>query len=254
MKIIRRSIYLLLFCLLAAVSAFAEDSSALKAAEEAYQNGNFAKAIKEYEQLLADGYKSSDLHYNLGNAYYRARDLGRAVLHLEKAALLNPRDKDIRHNLKVVKKNIPDQIETIPPFFIQRWWDTLQALFNPALWGIIGLLILWAGIGGLIVWLRADSRQKRKQGFTLGVAALLLCILPVSIAFSTIKEMQNSQRAVILVSETSLKSAPDEVSEEILRLHAGISLRVLDEIGEWKKIRLSNGEEGWLETKVLGFI
>lgn len=249
-----RQLSLFFVCFLFACVALADTGADLQNAEEAYRKGDYETAINTYEQLLAKGSQSADLHYNLGNAYYRSKDLGKAILHLEKAVLLNPRDKDFQHNLRVVKQNLPDQFETIPPFFIQRWWDQLQAFLSPTGWGIVGLLLLWGGIAGLILWLRAESRSRRKQGFMAGIAALILCILPFAIGFSTIKEINNTQRAVILVAETNLKSAPDEISEAILQLHAGVSLTILDEIGDWKKIRLSNGEEGWVKTNTLGFI
>lgn len=244
---------LFIFCT-SALLASVDQTAILQSANQAYEEGDFSKAIKSYEELLQADYQSADLHYNLANAYYRSNEMGPAVLHYEKAALRDPRDKDIQHNLRVIKDKLPDQFETIPDFFIQRWWNNTQQLCSPTAWGIIGLLLLWTGIAGLVFWLRGDNRALRKRGFLIGLILILFSILPFSLGFSAKSRINNSQRAVVMVVQTNLKSAPDEVSEDIIELHAGTSLTILDEIGDWKKIRLSNGEEGWLETSVLGMI
>ncbi len=229
-------------------------SSDLDLANEAYKSGDYTTAVKLYKQLHDDGYKTADLHYNLANTYYRLNEIGAAVLHFEKAALLNPRDQDIAYNLKVVKKTLPDQFEVISFFFVSRWWNNAQKIMSPAAWGILGLLVLWTGIAGIILWIKGENRKLRKQGFIVGISLIVLSTFPLALGFGAAKKQKNSKRAVIMVEQTKLKSAPDEVSEDIIKLHEGTTISILDEIGEWKKIRLSNGEEGWLETKILGLI
>ena len=243
------------FLILALISvhmyAFENGSSLIDQANEAYQTGDYNSALQKYEQLLNEGYNSADLYYNLGNTYFRLNQPGSAILYFEKAALLEPGDKDIIHNLEVVKKTLPDQLDVISDFFVLEWWDETRNICSPTQWAVIGLLLLWAGIGGLVLWFRGKNRQARKQGFVAGIVLLLLSILPFALGFSAAQYQKDSQKAVIMVEQVNLKSAPDEVSEDLMELHEGTCLQILDEIGEWKKIRLSNGEEGWLETKVL---
>jgi tetratricopeptide (TPR) repeat protein len=253
-KIGRIKFLFFLFLCSTQLFGFENNSTSFQLGNEAYQAGNFQSAAKYYEQLLQEGYESADLHYNLGNSYYRLNQIGNAVLHYEKAALLNPRDEDILYNLEVVKKMLPDQLDVIPDFFISRWWNEFQNLISEKGWGIVGLLFLWAGIIGLILWLKGGNRKIRKQGFIAGIILIILSLLPIFLGFSSAKKMKNSERAVIMAREVNLKSAPDEVSKNLLKLHEGTSILILDEIGDWKKIRLSNGEEGWLETKILSKI
>src|ERR1051325_9538876 len=49
-------------------------------ANEAYAKGNFVKAAEGYEQLIAQDYESAELYYNLGNAYYKLDNIGKAIL------------------------------------------------------------------------------------------------------------------------------------------------------------------------------
>ena len=232
----------------------AESPATFALANEQYEAGKYEEAITQYKTLIEEGYDSADLYYNLGNAYFRKNKLPEAVLYFEKAALRSPRDQDIQHNLSIAKDKLPDQFEVIPGFFIGRWWNSLRSIMGPTGWGIMGLLFLWTGIGGLALWLRGGNRKIRKQGFTVGVMLTLLSIIPFSLGFDAAKTIKHSTQGVIMTAEVELKSAPDEVSKAILTLHGGTTISILDEIGSWKKVRLSNGEEGWLENDTFEMI
>ncbi len=244
------------FALLNAVNvSFASTSDdLLNTANQAYQDGNYQTAIQSYETLLSEYPNSTDLHFNLGNAYFRTKQLGKSILHLERAALFSPNDKDVQHNLAVVKDQLTDQIEVLPEFFMTRWWNGLRAALRPTGWGILGLLFLWAGIGGLLLWQRGAQRKLRKQGFVIGILLLLLSILPFCLSFSGQKYLKEPGRAVIMQQEVALRSAPDKASENLFSLHEGTSITIVDKIGDWYKVRLSNGEEGWLEINTLELV
>ena len=224
----------------------AEDSKILEQANEAYAAKDYDKAIQRYQQLLEQSGPSEVVFYNLGNSYYRRGELGEAVLFYEKALLLAPGDEDILHNLNVAKARSKDDLEELPEFFLSRWWNNLRLFLSTTAWSILGLLLLWLGIGGLILWLIGNSRQRKKQGFILGLSLLILSILPFSLAFSSASLEKDSGYAVIMATEIELRSAPDIDSKEILRLHEGTKVAVLDQIGDWHKVKLSNGEQGWL--------
>ena len=60
-----------------------------QAADSAYMEKAYDKAIAGYEQLLKAGV-DVDVLYNLGNAYYRKNNLPRAILNYEKALKYEP--------------------------------------------------------------------------------------------------------------------------------------------------------------------
>src|SRR4029453_4228490 len=57
-----------------------------------YADGRYADAAAAYEQILAKGVASTSTYFNLGNAYLKENQLGRAVLAYERAARLAPGD------------------------------------------------------------------------------------------------------------------------------------------------------------------
>ena len=52
---------------------------------DAYRKGQYDLAIQEFESILLINWDSSELYYNLGNAFYRAGNTAGAVWHLRVA-------------------------------------------------------------------------------------------------------------------------------------------------------------------------
>ncbi len=229
-----------------ALNAFGQGTANLEAASAAYAKGDYKSAITQYEQVLAAGKHSEALYYNLGNCYFKNGDLGKAILNFERVLLLDANDKDALNNLAVARLQLKDEITTIPPFFLKKWWIGLRNIASVNVWGILGLLLFWGGVAGLVLWQIAKSREKRKQGFLAGIILVLLSLLPISLALSANSHAKNSNEGVILVSEVILRSGPDNLSDEVFVLHQGTKVELLDLIDSWYKVRLANGEKGWL--------
>lgn len=226
---------------------FSQDNQQLfKTANDAYLAKNFQLAIEQYEAILESGSRSPVLYYNLGNAYYSANKLGKAILNYERGLLLDPSDEDLNHNIELVRKKLRDQIEALSPFFLSQWWHKVRQLVSSKSWAIIALLLFFLGIGGLILWLFSNSRKQKKIGFFAGILLLIFSVIPFAFSINSAGLEENSGRAIITAKEVDLRSGPDEVSTSILRLHEGTSLHLLDRIGDWYKIRLVDGEQGWL--------
>ncbi len=219
-------------------------------ANRAYESGNFEQAAALYDSLIAEGFESGELHYNLGNAFFRLDQLGKAILHYERALLLAPGDADALHNLAFAKQNAVDDFEEIPDFFLRSWWHRLRDRALSFTWGIVAFAFWFAGFGGLAIWQLSRQRRVRKTGFIAGVMLLLVSLLPLSLALGRAAIEQHSGRAVVMNSEASLRSAPDKAGTELLLLHEGTEIDLLDKLGDWEKVRLPNGEEGWLPLSV----
>ena len=96
-------------------------------ANRAYQEGRFQDAINGYLRLIADGYKNGHLYYNLGNAYFRTNQLGRAILYYERAHLQMPRDADLSFNLRYALDRTQDAISPDRNYLEQAffWLDDM---------------------------------------------------------------------------------------------------------------------------------
>ncbi len=242
---------LLVFCLLFAITVMANPQTQFEAANAAYQKGDFVAAIDSYEQVLATGSFSEEIYYNLGNAYFKTNQLGKAILNYERAALHAPRDEDIQFNLAIANAKKVDDIGQIGQFFVTEWWQGLHKLFGSGIWGGLTLLSLWAGIAGFILWIFGESRDRKKQGFIGGIVLCLLSILLYFLASSQANFENHSNQAIVLANKVALKNGPDKISTDVLEIHEGLKVELLDQISDWYKVKLSNGDQGWLPAASL---
>ncbi len=222
------------------------DHEQMQQANQAYREGNFSEAIRLYEALLQAGYRSEALFYNLGNSYFRTDSLGRAVLQYERALVLDPTDADIQHNLEVVRSRLRDEHLPPPVILVVQWWNKISFSFSANVWSYGALISLWMAIGGLSLWLLGKARRYKKIGFITGVVLFSWSLLFFALANSRMQGDKGSRRGVVLEKETLLHTAPDIKSPVQDTLYEGATMQILDVIGEWHKIRLYDGAEGWL--------
>jgi tetratricopeptide (TPR) repeat protein len=104
------------------VSLLAEATSrtAIQAANEAYQAGDYRAAIEQYQALLDQGYYSPALYHNLGNAWYQIGRPGMAVLNYQRGLDLAPSDRGFRQNMELIREGFAEPIVPIPEFFLLR--------------------------------------------------------------------------------------------------------------------------------------
>lgn len=240
----------LVILLTVTASGYGADNPAAIRAAEAYQSANYNEAIELYNSLLQKSPYHAGLHYNLGNAYYKAGRIGPAILHYEKAALLAPADKAVRHNLQIARNRVTDNVAPLPSFFLARWWQTLAALLSPVTWNMLGFILLWAGAACGVAYHWMSSPRLRRLGLWIGIVASFSAILPFALAKSRTGILQNSGYAVVMDEGAQLRSAP-EAQQTMEPLHEGYKVELLDAIGDWRKVQLPNGDIGWVESRVL---
>lgn len=251
---IRRFLYLLFIIIPSistAQSTIDDPQVAFQKANKFYLDGKYQDAISTYEQLLDANWTAPGIHYNLGSSYLQLDQLGKAILHLERAFIQTPKEEDVIHNLALAKSKLKDDISEIPQFFLLRWWRQLALMASATFWAILGLVLLFLGACNLILWMKGKTREQRKRGFLIGLPVFLLGLLPVLLALHRVNIEEASPFAILQPEEVTLKAAPDKDSAAIFDLHEGTKVEILDQIGEWYKVRLLNGDQGWLPMEVI---
>ncbi len=245
-----RKLISLIFCITIFLTQFSvaqsEEQSTFQSANQAFSNKNYDHAIQLYESILGKDIQSPELYFNLGNCFFQKKEWGKTILNYERALLLDPNDPEILQNLELAKSETIDEIAVLPNFFLARWWVQVRDLTHSGLWSIFGILLFWVGIAGIILWILGKERQQRKRGFLGGMTILGLSLVVFALAYSSYQVQQKSGSAIIMSKETSLKTLPDEISNEILPLHEGIKVEIIEKVTSWYKVRLDNGEVGWI--------
>ena len=248
-KLKRIFIYLLL---LSVATVFANTSQELfDQANTAYTKGQYTKAIEQYEAILTSGEFSTEVYYNLGDAYWKNKQLGKAILNFERVLKLSPSDADATYNLAIVQDQLVDDLDVVGTFFLKKWWQSFYQSFSSTAWSILTLLALWGSVGGFFLWLFGKERDLKKKGFIGGLILLFLSLLLFFATRSQGNYEVNSQQAIVLETTIDLKNGPDPQSTKLITIHEGLKVVLLDKIGSWYKVKLSNGEQGWLPITAL---
>ena len=217
-------------------------------ANEYYRKENYAEAVRHYLDLVQQGYRDPSLFYNLGNAYFKKGELGRAILYYEKARLLLPRDDDIRKNLAYAYSLTIDKIETSPCGvirFFERIADFLTLNELTLIVTAIYLAMILSGI--LILWKKEAAVRKRLFRFLILFSSLF--ILAGGILFYRIYEFKIARFGVITSKSVEVKSGPEENLATLFSLHEGTTFSIHQQRGNWFQIMLKNGLIGWLQSK-----
>ena len=125
--------------LVVSFSAYAS-ASRWEAGNKAYIEGNYEKAVEEYNAIIEGGEYSMKLYYNLANAYFKQGETAKAILYYNKALRLAPSQEDIRHNLAIAEAQTKDRIAVIPEFFLNRWLRIVRNSMSCMAWSVLSLV------------------------------------------------------------------------------------------------------------------
>ena len=246
-----KSATLLLLLLLLPLSAHAVTKAE---ADSAYTNEQYQKAAELYEQLLKQGV-SADLYYNLGNAYYRMDNMTQAVLNYERALLLSPGDGDIRFNLQMARSKTIDKIVPESEMFFVTWYRSLVNLQSVDAWARMAIIALVGAILLALAYLFANAIWLRKIGFFGGMFFVLVFLVSNLLAWQQKRALIHRTGAVIMPAAVNVKSTPSKNGTDLFILHEGTKVNITDgTMRDWKKIRVADGKEGWIETREIEVI
>ena len=240
---------MIICCIVSSAILLAQD---VDRATEHMKNKEYAQAIDLYQQALDNGQTSSALHYNMGVAYAEQNNVGYALWHFLRAEKLGLSSADLEQNIQLVKEQRMDTVEEINPFFLSRWWKTWSGMLSSNIWAILSLIMVVLGIYGLYLWRTNAERQRRKQGFLGGIVLLAISILFGASAVSSANSFHNPNDGILLVESTGLRAGADDQSAILLTVHAGLEVQVQDRIGDWSKVRMKNGQIGWIPQDEIG--
>jgi tetratricopeptide (TPR) repeat protein len=228
----------------------------LKAQEAEFGEGNrlyadkdYPGAIESYQEVLSGGVESAALYYNLGNAYFKAGDLGYAVLNYLRARRLAPSDENVRHNLEFAKRLSRVQMEgvTLNPIhslltdIVGNYrFDTLAWLASCCFVLFMVVLIVRFGVGFSTTVVRA-----------LTWALLILLLVSVGLAGFKYRMDYLTRLAVIVADESPVYTGPSRSSEIELRGAPGLVVEIVAESGDFYNVLFENKRRGWIKKELL---
>jgi tetratricopeptide (TPR) repeat protein len=214
-------------------------------ANQAYKEGHYKEAAKGYEQLIQSGLRNGHIYYNLGNAYFRQNQVGRAILNYERARLLMPRDPDLNFNLRNARDQTQDAIPESQSFMSMTffWLDhlTLDEVF--LCFAVLNVLF-WT-----VVWIRLFFQWE----WTYYLSITLLIFWAIAALCFGLKWYQDrsDDRAVILQKEVRILAGPETADTVLFKLHEGTLVHCERSEDGWILVHLPDKKRGWVKAEAL---
>jgi tetratricopeptide (TPR) repeat protein len=216
---------------------------------EAYNQGDYNKAIASYLGILEQGQHSAELYYNLGNSYYKLNQIAPSIYYYEKALLLKPNDPEIKNNLAYAQNMTLDAIETMPETGVSKIYGSVVGVLSFDQWGYTAVVFMMLFVFLYIAFYYLNYATKKRIAFIAALLFLLMSISATILAFLAFRDFKADQPAIVFSDEVIIKSEPNNRSQEVFRLHEGTKLNVIEEFNDWKKIRIADGQIGWLSSE-----
>lgn len=250
------TVVILLLSLGSSMNIQAKDLDSLwTAGVQAYTDGKFADASTAWTSIEESGQKSAKLYYNLGNAWFKQGNYPKAILNYERALRLDPSYSDARYNLEFTGNFVQDKIEPVPEFILKSVARKVCYVMGSNAWAVIFLVLLAAALVMGLLFLLGSSVGKRRAGFYCGIVLLLLSAGALSFSIWQKSDSVKTDTAIVMSPVSSVKSSPSSgSSKDLFVIHEGTKVTILDEVGSWKNISLADGRQGWIPAADLEVI
>ena len=231
------------------VAAQAEES--LAKANQFYAKGEYSQAAEIYENILKTNETAPELYYNLGNSYFKQDEIARAILNYERALRLAPNNADARHNLAFAQQKLIDNIADNGSFFLLRWLENVVNLLNSNTWFFGSFAFFLLALVLIFLFIFSGKHFLRKTSFYSAFLCLIISVIMLIFAGIQKKALLTRDAAIVMNGAVTVKSSPDKSGTDLFILHEGTKVFVLSTLNSWVEIRLTNGNVGWVEDKVI---
>lgn len=213
--------------------------SQFDAANKLYAQSKFAEAATAYEKMIQAGDISPALYFNLGNARFKAGQLGHAIAAYRAAEEISPRDPDVRANLQFARNHVSGPKLAVG--WWQRWLGTLSA--NEWVW--LSTLAVWVTLGLLITGqLKPALSPVLRPWVWVAIVSSLAVFAATKLAL-----VQNASHRIVIVAvpEASVRNGPFDESPATFTVHDGAELRTLDNKDGWWQVTDGTSRIGWVK-------
>lgn len=216
-----------------------------------YKTEEYSRAVEVYLAIEEQGFQSAELYFNIGNCYYKMNKVAPSIYYYEKALKLNPNYQDAQYNLSYAQRMTIDAIEELPKTFLQRFQQNIILKYTFETWAIISIVASF--LMGILFLLYYFSKGTKSKLAFFNTAIFTLFILGITLffAYQNYGVTQKDRPAIIFAKSSEIKNAPTPSGDEVFELHEGTKVQILDELDNWKKIKIADGKIGWIPSKDL---
>jgi hypothetical protein len=219
-------------------------------ANRLYSQNQFSQAVELYLQAEKNGAHNSNLYYNLGNALYKSGDPGRAMAWWLRAERLNPRDPDLKANLKLAQAQVNKSLPAVSSSAVTDLFNSVRDLSPARGWGV--LLCVWIWLFWCSLSLRVGfGRAGLKTMFSVLLLASVFLAAVSGVFYLSRRGWEIEPSAVVVAKEVSAKSGPGQNFTGVFNVPQGARVLLKECRSGFCSIELPPGMVGWVDEKSL---
>jgi tetratricopeptide (TPR) repeat protein len=227
---------LAILLLTSVATLIAQPAAQFAKANQEYGAGDFKAAIRGYEELVRARVDTPNLFYNLGNAYFRQKDFGRAILNYERALALDPRHSEAQANLRIARDEAR-ALELIP-----TRWERWLAFVNSNEYAVTAAIAFWFGAFALVILIF----NRRRAALMLSILSMTIFAFAICAAYEFDHGKSGGGLAVVTTETADARLATADTANRVLTLPAGSEIQILSRRGDWIYAALPNNLRGWM--------
>lgn len=211
-----------------------------------YKVEKYQEAILSWMKILDHEKHSSELYFNLGNAYYKLNNIGPSIYYFEKALLLAPNDRDIKNNLSFAENARVDAIDPLPKTIFYKWYHAISDLLTFDGWAYTSIFFVFICVLCFLMYYFSYSEIIKRFFFISSAISIFSLGMSLSIAFFTYEDAIKNNPAIIFAENSDVREAPNLRSEISFIIHEGTKVQILERDADWGLVEIANGKEGWI--------
>jgi tetratricopeptide (TPR) repeat protein len=230
-----------MICLVVASSALAQSEVDFAKANHEFAQGHFKEAISGYEALIRAGQWSANVFYDLGNAYFRTGDFGRAILNYERALALEPHHAEATANLQIAR----DEAHALE--LQQSWPERYLQFASVKQYSVTAAVGFWIAAFCLV----ALAFRRRRSATIVALLLVMLVLFAGSILaiWQLERGSKGSALGIVTGKNVQARLATADTANSVLALPPGSEVKILSTRGDWMYAALPNNLRGWIPAK-----
>ena len=128
------------------------------------------------------------------------------------------------------------------------WLNQLINLMPSDKWAIFSIATFIAFLLLFSLFLFLNNITIKKIFFYTCILLLFISIATFLCSYQQNEKITNRNSAIVFSPAVTVKSSPDDSGTDLFILHEGTKITVIDSLGSWQEIKLSDGNIGWLQA------
>jgi len=229
-----------------------EQATAAATSDPQLARRRYQDAVALFQSLIDSGVRNGKLYYNLGNAYLRLGQIGRAILAYRRAQRFIPGDERLAENLRFARSLCKTRIRQ------RQESDLLRSLFfwhytTRTRWRAVAALACY-GLGWMLLLVRLRWPVPALR-YGAGVALVVFLVLGSSVLVDEYRRAAVREGVIVRDGVVARKGDGESYEPRFKQpLAQGVEFTLLEARGSWLHIELPDGKDAWIPARAAEFL